>query len=553
MNFSLEHFELHFPPEIIAPGEALYEKKAVLEFEEVEKNLWSYEIKDGISYEIEILISPSKVLNYSCDCTYFTENGSCKHIIASLYHLRLLKTKNVKQGAKVVRSVPKKLSIPNILNQIDPEDLKNFVRTFAKKNKKFSTSLKATFARSIELENNEDKYENILNSVIRPATGVDYRISFQNIKQFITISEQFDAQFDDAVSLKQYKEASYIIKTLMSKAAYVNHWTNSENEEILQAKKHFHKRFRLLIELDIAPSLRKDLVAFGLDLAERSYYHISHAEQNLLIILLNPLSLDSKETILNEILNRKLSSSLLHVYELEKLWTIRQYYIEKGIEVKEQKTPTLSSQSIYRISDRLYEFKAYKGLKDFLELFFINGQIRDAFLVKKYVQVLKQIGSKKELTDMAMTNLIIHKDMYFYRLLKESYPDTIDDFFETIKSKIAHKKLKEFQRLYLAILQEDDKVEELIDYMSTSNHAISHIYEFAEYISERSNRLTEVLIRISDLYLSEYMGIESSSEMKRLLIFLRKNKWDKELGKLQKHLLKGYEDRKSLKSEIKDL
>lgn len=552
MNFALDHFELHFPPEIIPPGEQLYERKAISIYEEIEKNLWSFDVKDGSSYEIEILISPSKVVNYSCDCKHFKTNGSCKHIIAALYHLRMIKTKKVERNSKPTRSVPKKLNIPNILNQIDQSELKNFIRNYARKDKKFSTALKATFARKIELENNEEKYESILNSVIRPATGTDYSISAQSIKHLLSVAAQFDAQFEDAVSLKQYTEAFYIVKSLLGKIAYVNHWTKSENELILNANKHFHKQFRLLLELEIAPSLEREMDKFGLELCNRSYYHIAHAEHNLLLILLDPLRLESKEQKLVDLLSRKLSSSLLHDYELEKLWTIRQYFVEKKIDLPKQKTPSLSSHSVYRISDRLQEFKAFRGLKDFLHLFVVNGQIKDSYLVKHYVRVLEKIGTKEEFMEAALNSLILHKNIYFYQLLKTSFPESSEEFFEIVSQKIADRKSIEYHKLYLEVLQDDDRISELINYLKSSKHALSLIYDQAEYIAEKSNKLTEVLIILSDKYLKEYLGKESSVEMRKLLLFLRRNKWEKELTKLQKHLLKDYEDRKSLNIEIRD-
>jgi hypothetical protein len=553
MNFVLDHFELHLPPDNIPLGEQLFDRNSVVHYEEIERNLWSFEVKDGNLYEIEILISPSKVLNFSCDCETYKQSGHCRHIVACLYQLRLLKTKKISKGPRIVRSVPKKLNIPNLLTQIESEELKSFVRNYARKDKKFSTALKANFARKIELENNEEKYEGILSSIIRPATGVDYSISSPNIKQFLNVAEQFDAQYEDSLSLKQYTEAFFIIKALLGKVAYINHWKKSEHEPILNASKHFHKQFRLLLEMEIAPSLERQMVEFGLELAARSYYHIAHAEQNLLLILLDPLTLESKEGKLVSLLENKIASSLLHDYELENLWTIRQYFVEKGINITELKAPQLSSHSVYRIADRLFEFKAYEGLRNFLELFIVNGQIRDIYLVKLYLKVLKIKDEKEKLTSIAMSNLFVHKDIFFYRLLKDSYPDTDEDLFKKVTQKLATKHTLENQKLYLSILKEDERVDELIEYLKSSKHALIHIYEQAEFIANNSRRLTEVLIQLSDTYLKEYLGAESSVEMKKLLLFLRKNKWEKELSKLQKHLLKDYEDRKSLTLEIRDV
>ncbi|WP_235296074.1 SWIM zinc finger family protein [Portibacter marinus] len=552
MAFLLENFDLHISPELIAQGQKLYEKNAVIHKEEVEKNLWSFEVRERKVYEIEILVSPKKVLNYSCDCSKFKANQECKHIASALFDLRMAKTKPITRGPQVVRSVPKKLSIPNLLNQIEPDDLKVFIRNYSRKNKKFSTALKASFARKVDIENNEEKYEGILNSIIKPATEVDHKISHQRIRQFISVADKFDAQFEDSISLKQYTEAFYIIKALLSKVSYVNHWTASEHEEILDKVRHFHKQFRLLLDMPIAPSLRRSIIDFGSELAGRSYYHVTHAEHNLLLILLDPAGLQSKRSRLQEILMSKLNSVLLHDGELQKLWIIRQYYIEKNIDLKKTTAPVLSSQAVYSIVDRLMEFKAYKGLKNFIELFEVNGHLKDSYLSKSYMKLLLKIGDQDEVIAHAHAGLFLFKDIFYYRTVQRKFPESSSNFFENIQEKIASKRSFEYQSLYLDLLAHDERTAELIDYLIDSRYALRHIYDRAAFIKRNSNQLSKVLIRLSDQYLSEYLGKESSNEMRKLLVFLRKNNWEKELNTLQRHLLKDYEDRQSLQTEIQD-
>ncbi len=553
MSFSLEHFDLHFPPELLPAGEQLFDSDAVTHYEEIEKNLWAFEVNELENYEVEILISPSKVNNYSCECQYFKNHKGCKHVVASLFILRLLKTKKVSRERKTIKSNPSKLNISNIINQVPVADLKNFVRNYSKTSKHFSTALKANFARSIDLENNEEKYESILNGIIKPSTSINYRISHQSIKQFINVANQFDAQFEDSISLKQYKEAFFIIKSLLAKVAYINHWTLSQKQEIKSINVHFHKQFEFLIGLDIPPSLKQDVIKFGLDLAGRSYYHVTDSELNLLNILFDPLIAESKEKTLVSLLNERLNAENLHDFELEYLWVIRQYYVEKKAKLPIIKAPLLSSQSVFRICEKLTENKAYHGLKLFLELFKFKGQIRDVFLLKSYIKVLQELKDYATLSELCIESLIIHKDIFFYEVLKSISPNDRDKYFKEISSKIIGKKSLDSELLYLKILASDLKTDELIDYLSNSRNAIVHIYSFIAYLSQNSDRLGKVVLEISDRYLNEYLGRESSIEMRKLLIYLRQNEFDSEMKLLKKHLITEYTSRKSLKDEIKDV
>lgn len=553
MSFALEHFELHFSPNLVPVAEQLYDNKAIVHFQEIERNLWSFEVRDGDTFEIEVLITPSKVKSYTCDCENFVSESECKHVIASLYKLRLLKTKKVAISPKVATRFPKKLSIPNILGQIAPEDLVLFVRNYAKKNKQFATEIKANFARYIDLENNEDKYESILNGIIKPATGVSYKIGHQTIRQFKNVAHQFDAQFEDAISLKQYKEASYIIKALLSKNAYINHWTASENTDVTELNEHLHHQLDYLLSLKIAPDLREELLLYSINLVSRSYYHVTHSEQNLLLYLKDAVNDEERKIEMVKILNRAIKSQTLHEYELEHLWIIRQYFVNDDLQVAELRAPLLGSQAIYRVCERLYKQKAFNGLIDFFNKFSSNGYIKDRFLVKKYISTLFQLSDKKLAKKECLKYLYALKDLYFCEILKEQFPESIGDIFEEIKSQLESKRSVESENLYFRILKLEGNVNELVKKLTNGKGQLRHVYEFADFIEQNSDQLPSVSIKVIDRYLSEYLGRESSIEIRRFLIFLRTEDYERAFKAAKKHLSDNYSDRKSLKEEIRNL
>lgn len=553
MNFSLEHFELHFSNEFLPAGEQLYETDAIQHFEEVDKNLWSYEIKETETYEVEILISPTKVISYSCDCDTFKEKKECKHIISSLYHLRMLKTEKVVQKPSIsVRSYPKKLSIPHILKEVSSDDLKNFVRSYSKKNKHFATALKANFARKIELEDNEEKYESILNSIIRPATGKDYRISFSAIKALLRVADQFDGQFEDALSLKQYKEAFFIVKSILSKTAYTNHWTNSEREDVLEIFRHFHKQYDLFFDLDIPPSLKSDLIQFGKDLVQRSYYHVTHPELNLFTIFLYR-DLIKKSDNFYQVLHEKLNSNQLHEKEAEFLWMVRQNYVQYKKPVLAEKEAMLGSQAVYRITDYLIEKKYFLGAIDLLNLFKDKGRIKDHYLAKKYLQVLVNVKDKEHCISEAIAYMAAYRDLYFYSFINESFPKNAEEIFKTVSKLLRSKTTLTQETLYLEILIYENKVEEVIDFLLSSRHPLQHLYISLEFLDNEGHKIIPLIEKILTKYLGEILGRESANEMRKFLLFLRNKGLDKAFSKSKKFLSENYAERKWLIEEIKDL
>lgn len=554
MNFSLEHFELHVPSELLPAGEGLYESDAITSSGELEKNLWSFEVKDNTEQEVEILISPSKVINHSCECELFAEAKVCKHIVAALYLLRNIKTKPNTVVRKTVRSTPKKLSTNTILQQIPIEDLKNFIRNYAKKNKPFSTALKANFARNVETSNNSDKYENILNTVIRPATGSSHRIPHNSLRQFFNIAEQFDAQFEDAISLKQYKEAFYIIKSLLSKNAYINHWTLSDNEKATKLNKHLHEQYVYFLEQDMAPELRREASVFSMELLERSYYHVSDPDHNMYLIILDANQEEDYEALV-DILSKRLGSDLLHNYELEYLWMIRQQMVEKGIiDQIPTKPPFLGSQSVFRICEKLESIKAYKGLLAFVNQFKVKGVLKDVFLIKKYLNVLAQLGEHDELYELSFRYLFAFKDIFFYDVIRENFPNKQKETYTTINEKLSKRSQFEPQSLFLDILKKEHKVKEMVTYILSSDHSLTHLYNYADYISQSDQKeLAELSVNAADMYLKEYLGEESAHEMRKLLLFLKHNDYNPSYKMVRNHLLSDFSDRKGLMKTIKEI
>ena len=177
MNFEIKNIESFFPEKVVEQAEALLHEGLVQGIVYLEKKIWtmrvgeSYEeLKDGKAFEVEIQLTGKKVKRVTCDCDFFQQNLSakknhCKHIVAGLFALlkHLLKKEIEKQKASRTTSFKhKKLTTVSVLNSVDSDALKNFVRAYARTDKKFALSLKARFAHAVEVENDKEKYLQLL-------------------------------------------------------------------------------------------------------------------------------------------------------------------------------------------------------------------------------------------------------------------------------------------------------------------------------------------------------------------------------------------------------
>ena len=185
MKFLLDHLEQYIPDELVEQAEQYLEQGAISPLKEVEKNLWSANVAAGADYEVEVQLRGEKVIAYSCDCEQYGPKSVCAHLTAVFLQLRPLirQRKEQKKEQKVALNSPKRLTTNIILQQVNPEDLKEFVRSFARTNRQFALALKARFASLVSEIDREEKYDQLLATAIKSVKRQGRGINQQGLKQ----------------------------------------------------------------------------------------------------------------------------------------------------------------------------------------------------------------------------------------------------------------------------------------------------------------------------------------------------------------------------------
>lgn len=88
MNFPLQNIETYLDEESLLLGESLLEAGSVEDLREVDKHLWVAKVNDRQGYEVEVKLSPSRVLAATCDCDRYRDIGICEHLAAAILLLR---------------------------------------------------------------------------------------------------------------------------------------------------------------------------------------------------------------------------------------------------------------------------------------------------------------------------------------------------------------------------------------------------------------------------------------------------------------------------------
>jgi hypothetical protein len=102
------------------------EKFPLREVEETTKGHWVAFADDGPeSYDVQVDIEKGAIIHHSCDCGKLDTNGFCLHQLAMLMHLHASRITPVK---KVTKRKGKEDPLTVMLNQLEPEELKSWLR-----------------------------------------------------------------------------------------------------------------------------------------------------------------------------------------------------------------------------------------------------------------------------------------------------------------------------------------------------------------------------------------------------------------------------------------
>jgi SWIM zinc finger len=197
-NFPLSDIEQYLDDDVVVEGELLLSRNPARMFE-VDKSLWvaRYNNENDGLIESEIQLSGSKVKNATCDCETFKKVLICPHIAAALLSLRKKKTNeregkmsSTKQKINEYDNTQIKLTIPNILKNIDPPQLIEFMADYARADKQFALALKTRFAGDIAVGDAQDYYKTLIDNTLKSIKNVKGKITPKGWQQFFTLIDE---------------------------------------------------------------------------------------------------------------------------------------------------------------------------------------------------------------------------------------------------------------------------------------------------------------------------------------------------------------------------
>lgn len=299
MNLYLKNIEQNIEETLWLRGESLFDTEGTFKkTTKISKTLWNIILEDGKEFEVEILLRSNKP-KFTCECDNFYELGNCKHIVASLIHIKeeIASQELAREKAKAKENLRKareaKYNVKSILEKAHPEELKRFVRAYANMENSFSLALKGHFANKMDLDNNDQKYKQLLDAAIKPKNFKHLNLSTTEKKDFYRLVDSLSSQAEDCITLKQFRECKYILMHVIDKIFYVRKNYNHNPKRLESKEIEILKFLSELLQEKMPPELKTEIYGNILELINRSYF--VPADKNIIEATVSNLDYNSDD------------------------------------------------------------------------------------------------------------------------------------------------------------------------------------------------------------------------------------------------------------------
>ena len=194
----LQNFENYIEPQMSERGYNFWLSQAIADLVQTDENNWHANVWGSVTYEVNIEIIGNKVTSWRCTCPY-DWGAICKHSVATLYAIR----NRITDGAI---SAPKtrKQEIVEIIEENSKEDLAEFIKDYAVKNKEFFLVFLAKFGKHLYNDKLKQYYSQFIKENARIYNRDDDFIDREESVKFIRPIEKLLQKAEVYTKEKEY-------------------------------------------------------------------------------------------------------------------------------------------------------------------------------------------------------------------------------------------------------------------------------------------------------------------------------------------------------------
>jgi SWIM zinc finger len=284
MPILLASFEMHIDETILEWGLRYFQQDAVGEVEELAPGEYEGEVLGSEPYTVRIAVKKGEVAEHDCTCPY--EGTVCKHVVAMLFHLQrdeldiqVKRKRKKKEGTGVTEKVhakkkPKTVTekVADLLDRMPHEELKEFILEHCQRDKVF----RQVFAALHEERTGGATYASYTKQIkafIRIAGGGGRNGGWyagRNVRHalepLLAKLRTWIARNDHALALPL---ATALLHELNDALGHIDDSNGELGGGISEAVDALHG----IAKAPVDEAVRKALLAFALNAAEKKHYH----------------------------------------------------------------------------------------------------------------------------------------------------------------------------------------------------------------------------------------------------------------------------------------
>jgi uncharacterized Zn finger protein len=175
----LSEFEKALEPQMAERGYNFWLSQAIADLVKLDEHNWQANVWGSVTYEVNIEIIDDKIISWRCNCPYDWGNV-CKHTVATMYAIR-----NRVIDSAFTQPKTRKQEIIEIIDENSKDDLAEFIKDYAIKNKEFFLVFLAKFGKQLHKDKLKQYYSQFIKENARIYSRDDDFIDREESLKFI--------------------------------------------------------------------------------------------------------------------------------------------------------------------------------------------------------------------------------------------------------------------------------------------------------------------------------------------------------------------------------
>ncbi len=435
-SFSILDLEKVIDPDIFDAGLQLVEEGIISGIKEIETNLWV--ARTSLEIEPELLISRDKVKTYSCDCQLARSGNICEHIAGTAILFRRERnrpTSKTKRTTSKKKAPPKKITTAHILNMVSEQEIKDFVRKYARSNRQFAVSLKTKFAHLFQSEDTGKKYGQVLETIIKTHVGRSAYLKVAKLRRLLKNLDELLDQAENALAQNHYGDVFSLLSNFIEYVVPVV-WKSKGDDLLVRLDRAF-QLLNQLVQKDISPELQEKMAAKMIEECPKFKYRSGETTAKFFFSLGYLYERMGQLDMLSDFIEEQVKDSTWGHWLMAE-WQVFRYRIASTLE-KEEVCKEIMAESILDrpLFNRMIKDAELRNDKNTLKYLIETAKEQDSGILNNMALHTEKILLSMAKEEKNKRNLVIHAEKLFL--------DTLDlQYFELLKQNISKYKWSSF-------------------------------------------------------------------------------------------------------------